>query len=225
MLIPKEAFQALRVASKESVGRHCLEGLQIERGKDGKPFVVATDGAMMLVASWTELDEAEFPAGDGGEPILDLKPHPGFSVTISALDAQEAPGLVPKRSNLPVSSFVALEEQDGRAEGSVRMAGTDLERVKRLGARAVEGKYPDWRSIVETAEKRQKSFKILLRADKLVELLRTIQAVLGKPKEPIVTMTIPAPDKDGLIQDAIRLEAKNGETETDGYLMPCAKEM
>jgi hypothetical protein len=117
-----------------------LGGVRLERDAEG-PVAVATDGRRLLVVRWPEDPGEDYPAGVG-----DTGHKPDFETIIPFKQWNEAAKLPPKRTPKPILSNVLVEEPS--ANGTVRMAATDLETVKEVRPRSLEGRYPRWRDVV-----------------------------------------------------------------------------
>jgi len=143
MLIPRKAFEAVRMASKDPT-RPILCGILVET--DG--CTVATNGAALVRFKPCWLDDAkEFPAVDGCNPvdeILSLRPFVMGSDSVAGLLKA-----IPKKSRvLPILGNIALDVEQTNANGNAVFAVTDLENPQVFKPRKVEGDFPTYQAVM-----------------------------------------------------------------------------
>jgi len=141
MLIPPR-IACLSKLCNPDVSRYALWGVQFSRDENCVPHAVVTDGRVLVATSWTEDDRDEYPVVEG----LNLEPKPGFETIIPKDQLVAAAKLPPKRSPRHVLTNIALDEQN--SNGTVPVVGYDLENVKRVDVKPVEGRFPRWRDIM-----------------------------------------------------------------------------
>ena len=165
MLIPSQIFPISKVCDVEST-RYALGGVHLERDAEG-PVAVATDGRRLIAVRWSEAAAGDYPGGVGDTAHVE-----NFETLIPAKSWNEAAKLPPKRTSKPILANVLVEETS--ANGTVRMAATDLETTKQITPRSLEGRFPRWR---DTMPKEQPG-SITVRLD--ATYLAEVCAVLAK---------------------------------------------
>jgi len=143
MLIPPRIACLSKLCDPDS-SRYALWGVQFSRDEHGTPRAVVTDGRVLVETTWTEDDRDEYPVIEG----LNLEPKPGFETIIPKDQLNAAAKLPPKRtlSNRIVLKNIALDEQN--ANGTIPVAGYDLENVKRMDIKPAEGRFPRWQDVM-----------------------------------------------------------------------------
>lgn len=141
MLIPPKVLKIASCCDKDSL-RYATAGVRLERDDAGVPYAVATDGRRLTRVTWTEDAGDEYP-GD-----FDQTHQPGFSTLLHMDDCKEAAKLPPRRTIKPILANVVVEEAS--ANGEVTYGATDLDRLRKVKAKSVEGKFPDWRAVTDS---------------------------------------------------------------------------
>lgn len=204
MLIPRQVFEAAKLAAKDQ-GRPVLQCVKFDRTREGKPRAVATDSKSMIIVEWAELAPEEFPANVGSTEHV-----PGFEALVPHGICKEAQKLVPSKSYIVATQNVLLEEEsrklgDGVAD-KVRLAGTDLETVRRLEPKKPEGNFPDWRHAIVKAP--DGSIRFTVSGERLSEMLDVLRSVVGERNDDEVVITVP-PQLGVPIY--VQAKAKNGD--------------
>lgn len=212
MLIPKQVFEVARVAApRGNWEKPELACVNFERDGEGKPLAVAVDGKQLLLVKWEEMPAEDYP-GDVGK----TEHVPGFSVMIHRDSCKEAAKLAPGKSALAATQVILLEE-DKPAEGKrTRLAGTDLETVRRLECRLPDASFPDWRRALERTYG-DGSISIKLSAARLACLLDAIEAVCGNRTEDEVDLTL---SPDAHVPIMLRAESQDRGVRATAVLMP-----
>ncbi len=137
MLIPQSAACVAAVAAKEAT-RYSFNAVCVER-KNGKPRCIATDGRRAMIAEWEEVDGDQFPAVFADNPKNTHDDTFTSLVPAKALpDAAKSIGKISRHK--PVLECIALDEPS--ANGKVRIATTDLERISSSEVATIEGNFP-----------------------------------------------------------------------------------
>lgn len=171
MLIPKSVLSVSDVASRDATRYH-LNCLRLRRDAHGAPRAEATDGKRAMSATWTELDNAEFPYV-GDRQVATTKPGFEFLLPLPAIPGVRE--LVGKKPVKPVLGMVAVDE--AAANGTARFVGTDLATTRELTAAGVDGQYPNLSVVTEF--KPDHAVSVCLDAKLLVDTLRTWMSVAG----------------------------------------------
>src|SRR5206468_3237806 len=125
-----EVFPISKICDCDT-SRYALGGVRLERDAEG-PVAVATDGKRLIAVRWSEAPGEDYPAGVGDTTHVD-----NFETIIPFKQWNEAAKLPPKRTPKPILTNVLLEETS--ANGTVRMAATDLETTKQVTPRSLVG--------------------------------------------------------------------------------------
>ncbi len=127
MQVPKSVFHLYRLANKEST-RYALGGVHFERGKDGNPYAVVSDGRSLLAVTWTE----DVPVAT--DHIDTVVP---YDVCVDATDdfySSYPPGAIELTQD-GENGKLGLQSQSGRV--SIRFDTQQL-----------EGRFPRWRDVI-----------------------------------------------------------------------------
>lgn len=164
MLIPKNVFPISAMCCTDS-SRYALGGVCLERDERG-PVATATDGKALISVRWDEPATGEFPANAG-----DDSRKAGFATIIPVKAWSEAAKSIPKKVTKSVLRNVLVEEPS--ANGTVRLATTDLESIKESKVKPCEGRFPKWRDAIPE-HKRSEVATIWVDAALLAETLSTL---------------------------------------------------
>jgi hypothetical protein len=187
MLIPRPVFN-LSKACDPSASRYALGGVQFSRSEAGNPVGVASDGRLLVAASW---DEA--PAGEYPKVACDPSPGPAaWAPIIPAAVCEKARKMapVPKRCPKPILRNVVVDEH---GEGKVHLAATNLESSESASTDTLDGKFPIWRDIFGYFHKGRQSVTVHVNPEYLLKVLSTMKAVLEDAANEFssVALTIP----------------------------------
>jgi hypothetical protein len=176
MKIPRSAFSAVKCAD-ESISRYALGGVKLERAGDGT-FAIATDGRRLLVLSWNDGCDNEAAAVD---TIL-----PASACKLLSDEKQ-------------LASREKEVELRGEVNGQARFGIANLE-ISELAVRPVEGKFPQWRECIPTAQDGDRHLRV--DAKYLREMLEVLEqfACFGDSRS--VVLTIPADHNKPLVVTA-----------------------
>lgn len=206
MLVPKSVCALSSIASCNST-RHSLSGVLLGRDAAGLPSAKAADRQRMFIAEWTDFDCADYP--DIG---LDIAPRPGFSAIVPAKPFGEAARLPTKRSVKPLLKKIAVGES---ADRLITLAATDLETVRRLDTKPVEGAFPEFADI-EREHDNRKVVKVLMNAAMLAETLKTLLATApGADADQVVEIEVPLAG-----HHPIKLTRKGKDVKARAYQCP-----
>ena len=139
MLISRNALQVAKAASTDAT-RYTLNGIKIEA--DGT--TVATDGNILVRYRPREMPSpTDYPVIPGCSPV-DAEPLVPFILsTKDALSVAKLPG----KTKLPILDFIALDTAKTNAGESACFAATDLQAVKMLAPKKIDGEFPDYDKI------------------------------------------------------------------------------
>jgi hypothetical protein len=217
MLVPKQVAALVKIAAKEAT-RYAFNGVYFERGKSGNPRAVVTDGRRALILEWEEADHAEFPPVD-----IDPRPAEGFKATIPTDDVERAAKSVSKRNCRPILDNFVIDEPN--ANGTVKLASTDLSRRNVFEATTVEGNFPPIDDVVpkpvvyDPAQHGAQQFthiRIGFNPMLLAELLKAMAAAACSEESKGVEFIVPIDPSRPLL---LRCETHEGRKAT-GILMP-----
>jgi hypothetical protein len=143
MLIPPRIACLSKLCDTEAT-RYALFGVQFSRDENSVPRAVVTNGRVLVETTWTEDGLCDYPPAAG----INVEPKPGFETIIPKDQLNAAAKLPPKRmpSNKAVLLNIALDEQN--ANGTIPVAGYDLENVKRMDIKPAEGRFPKWQDVM-----------------------------------------------------------------------------
>jgi hypothetical protein len=194
--LPATLGPLARVAADDQ-GRWSMNGVQVTDPGDGTFCCVGTDGRYLLVVRGIQVGDER---GHLGCP-------PDRSVNVPAVAWTEAFRKMPKLldpsswSKKPPMVQVALEGQKVRLSGHERSFTCD----------EIDGRFPDWKQVLP---KKPPSFSIAVDPEKLAELLKTVQGMIGESKK--VTLAF---WKDNEPMAVVARNPDNGLC-LDGILMP-----
>jgi DNA polymerase III sliding clamp (beta) subunit (PCNA family) len=219
MLVPSQIFPISKICDVEST-RYALNSVQLERDAQG-PVAIATDGRRLIAVRWNEASPDEFPKsiGNPAKPdewvaIGDASHVENFQVLITAKSWNEAAKLPPKKSAKAILSNVLVEEPS--ANGTVRMAATDLETIKQITPRSAEGRFPRWRDVMP--KEQSGSITVSLDAAKLAEVCAVLAKMVTDDSSRGVDITFTHEEKAVTITKTL-----NGVSAT-AVIMPLARE-
>jgi hypothetical protein len=159
---------------------------------------------VLATSTWIEDDWSEFP-GTTSAPV------PAFSTTIGIGDCETAQKLAPKKVLKPILLNVVMDELS--ANGTVKFAGTDLDRWNRMEAQSVEGTFPNYRCAMpkaaDLATSKAEGRTVKVSLEWMALAIQAMQKIHGK--DAMVDMAITTPDRpihflattDGIITEAI----------------------
>ncbi len=209
MLVPSQIFPISKVCDTETT-RYALGGVRLERDAEG-PVAIATDGRRLIFARWTEAAGEEYPAGIGDTAHVE-----NFGTLIPAKQWDEAGKMLPKSritSVKPILGNVLVEEPS--ANGTVRMAATDLETTKQVTPRSLEGHFPRWREVLP--QKQPGSITVTLDATYLAEVCTVLAKMVTSEESRGVDITFTHEEKAVTITKTL-----NGVSAT-AVIMPLAR--
>ena len=170
---------------------------------------MATDGRRLIAVRWIEDSGEDYPAGVGDTSHVE-----NFGTLIPVKSWNEAAKLPPKKSVKPILQNVLVEESS--ANGTVRMAATDLETTKQVTPRSLEGRFPRWRDVMPQPDKN--SITVTLDATYLAEVCAALAKMVTDDSSRGVDITFTHQDKAVLITKQL-----NGVSAT-AVIMPLARE-
>jgi DNA polymerase-3 subunit beta len=213
MLLPRNLSVIESHADADS-SRYALGGIRLERDAQGKPHAIATDGRRLIHVTWDETPDELVAIGD-------LRHVPGFE-TILPLGAISAADKAAKlkaavSSRFPVLNQVLLEEPS--ANGTVRIASTNMESTSTAELASVEGRFPKWRDVFPMA-KTCEQMTISLDPRYLAEMCKAVGALGTHDAKPGINITINT--GTGGHKKPILVSAVNHETgiAVEAILMP-----
>ena len=207
MLIPPRVFETANVASKDSA-RYQLTGIYLAR-EHGKPEAVATDGKKLMVTTWKEDDNEEFPASANACIV----PDDSFKAIIPTATCKRLAKWSGDKLK-PILCNVAIEETD---EPTLHATTTDLETVDKHSFKVIDGKYPDFSSLVHENDGDTVAFT---NVDNMIEALQALKKVLGKNR--VATMRLA---KDGQHPIAFSARSEDEMINSTVYVMPMVAEL
>lgn len=222
MLLPK-GITALRNVAHPEKTRYAMNGVLIERNKDGNVSAVATDGKALAFVSWHEDTSPEMRDvfGIPTEP----RTHAPFRVIVPADALKTAEKGIPSKkaivSRAPYSQNIAIEET---SEGdSFRLATHNGEGSTVAGIKPVDGYFPPYEEVLEASTRKAKAsgIRIALNVEILYRLatsLATAAESLGADidaREPVIVLEMSGP-ADAVV---VRLGA-GGSRNLYGVIMP-----
>ena len=224
MLIPKSVFSTVQAASKDP-SRYQLCGVYLERVADRKCRAVATDGKQLTEVTWNEEDDPEdHPHG--------TVPVEGFSAIVPSTDMKSLERMAPK-SPRPILENVALDEHPSMNGQPFHLpfVSTDLDATQKRDVRAVEGTYPDYKSVINVTAY-SGGFQIRFNPYILANQLLTVAKCAGMKKngngtvvlafrEPIRGDKHSQPERHPV---QIWAKSEDGQIEVTGLAMPLVAE-
>lgn len=169
MLVPAQVFEAANAASKDKE-RRALRLLHVERGEDGTPQVVASDGSSIVAAAWIEKDSGAWPeSAEGASGTVEM-----FSTNISRDLALRAAKSAPGHEELPIGDTWLLDEQQGTDNGQSVLHACDLVHAQKLVEQQNEIAFGlDWEAALPDMTGRD-AVRLLVNPGKLARLLDAV---------------------------------------------------
>lgn len=210
MLIPREVFDVLKVAARES-SRYAINGVLVERESDEQCNAVCTDGRRLLCLSWDDTEARhDYPCGDANSA-----PVEGFEWVINGGDWSEAKNLAPKNGGVkPVLQNVLLDEHH-KPNTELVFVGTDLSKRRTLEVTPADCHFPKYRDVIPEYDD-DDCVRIGVNPKLFAELLKVMADVATDEESKGVTLIVP---KDPARPIRIEAEAASGVKAT-GVLMP-----
>ena len=202
MLVPKHVFAVGKCAAKEQ-GRYAINGVLLKRDNEGKPHAVATDGKMLIAATWAEDKEDEFPeTGIQGKPIEN-----SMDVIVPLNSWNEMGRNVPKKS----TRRGLMNAQVRREGNNIYSAATNLEQTKNTHAREVPGVFPKYEQIIPRFEA---AAVVCVRAEYLAQIACAMAEAAGSEQEEVYIAIQQDPSRPLL------LASRSPNNKVVGVLMP-----
>lgn len=187
MLIPKRLESIAKIAATTEATRFTLTAVELCRLADGRATAAACDGHRLVIATWRDVDAIQYPTLLAGGRAID--PAPGQTAThlIPAAAFAAACKAAPKRHPKPVLENVVMEEST--ANGTVRLASTNLDTVSDVQARTIDGEFPDYRSMTDGlgVQRIVGHFNPRLLGETLLAMAKILETV--DDKSPMVTLS------------------------------------
>lgn len=184
MLIQKKLACISKIAAEDST-KHTINGVHVERLKNGSCVASVTDGRRLVQVKWED---------DGKSSVKRVK---GFSA------------IVPKQAwdiSLKLAlNHALLSEAPATAKcDNVQITTLDVGLSHTTSAPAIKGKFPDVSQVIPSYEIGVDASEIGVNLRLLAELLKVVAEVLGKPFR--MSLIVPTDPKRPLI-----IKGDNGE--------------
>lgn len=199
MLLDRLSLMAVEAASKDKV-RQQLCGLHIT-----KTETIATDGHRMIrVKHSKEWPVEDFPVIDG---VSAAKVEGFKGVTLPTETVQDIIKALPKKVTLPMLKCALMDES---ANGTAKIAVTDLDNPRVFNPRTMDGRYPDTDQVWP---KQEPKFRIALNADLLAGIFKVFkEANYGEVNGVVFEFSTPT--------QAVKLYPVTGDGRAEAILMP-----
>ncbi len=160
MLIPRTILDAVPICTEQTKLHNPLQGVRIERGRDGKCFAVATDGHRMLSVEWNDTEMWKHNSEIGG---IETDPISGFSAIVDAKACKAvAKSAKPtKRASAarPVLDWIAIEETEPPAPRTLQAGAYNGTDTAISAMPTLAGSFPRWRDIIPDYSEGQVSYE------------------------------------------------------------------
>ena len=200
MLIHKSAAAVVSHTARER-SQYALNAVCISRDGNGNPCAVASDGRRLIKVTWpdqpAETTASEYPAL---AVPFDHAHVEGFKVLIPPDALTAAAKATPKRPVRPILEGIVLEESS--ANGTVRIATTDLDTERDIKVRTIEGEYPDFEQVIPPPG----VFRIGVNPDFLIDACKALKTITSAHTQ-AVTFSFEASGPDR----AMTLSASSGD--------------
>lgn len=190
MLIPKNVSAVTNVASREG-SRSVLQGVFIERLRDGRCSAVSTNGKLLAQATWHDDQSRDsFPVDEG----VNSSPLRGFSAILPCQAIEMASKSVSRVPGKPALENIMIDEHN--ENGNVVLRSTDLSSWQRQETPTLKGEYPEYNKVGGLgADSAACEFRLSLSVLKLI--VKTMDAALkgGLDKNPTIIVRLNDPEK------------------------------
>lgn len=175
MLIPKNILASVASAAYPGDDRLQINGVYLERDKDGTPHATATTGKILVSVAWCEEAEEDYPGAIPGLEEGAMERVPGKARILSRADAMTLAKAAPAKPFRPVFGNIAIEEKHNDTMATV--VG-DLGAMSVRIVRPVDGTYPDYGCVFREDQRPVVSLKVdpVL----LMDALKALTTATGK---------------------------------------------
>jgi len=209
MLIPKQVFPIITVASREST-RYSIAGVQIRRKPGGQCEATATDGRRILTVQWDDTKaQTCYPKKSGNTP-----PAKTHDVTIPGETWRKAGRKVPDYADGTLN-YCVLDETT--PDDTIHMLATDHHATHEIEGKPEEKHFPTWEDAIPAYTIGKDAVEIGVNPALLGELLTTIARITTSEELKGIRLIVPNnPNKPILIT------ARNDHSgiEATGVMMP-----
>lgn len=143
MLIPQHIFAVSKICDS-SASRYVLGAVKLERDENGKPHAIATDGRVLIHATWNEDDHSQYPPG----VVETVEPKPGFECLVPEKQWNELLALAKKVGKCPKKILQNAVLDEVNCNGTVSVGATDIDTARTLKIRQPEGRFPRWTDVI-----------------------------------------------------------------------------
>lgn len=193
MLLPKSLATMSKVCGEDHT-KFPLDTIELSRDDKKNGLAVATDGKRFLIAKWKDMHHLEdYKEAGGADARTEMNPN--LNVLIPIKPWEEIFKAIPKKTEKPVLEHALVpENQTGKT--IALETREDDGTIRSIGAKRVEGKFPDWRASVPEYELKpsdtasSKAVRIRMDGEMLAELIKTVYLTAGKDN-PYVDIIIP----------------------------------
>ena len=206
MHLPRKVFSIVKVCDAESF-RYALGGIRLERGNDGNPVAVATDGKRLIATSWTE---------NGDDHPSSCAKVAGFETIVSGESVKQAVK-AHKMTKSEIakqpcrSGYIVTEDSpDGLTSSIIAEAGVSKTVIDRA---TIDGKFPKWRDVIKDHGQG------LCKLD--AKLLSETIAVVGAMGDGTVILSMNVENPE---DSAINITSIDSDQKTVGVVMPLSGE-
>ena len=193
MLLPR-SLSAISKMCGDNATKFPLDSVQLSRDAKGNALAVATDGKRFIITKWKDSAHSlDYKEQSGGEAKTDHKAD--FKVLIPVKPWEEIFKAIPKKTEKAVLEH-ALVPEDQSGKNIVMETREEDGTTRSIGAKRVEGQFPNWRESVPEYELRpsdptsNKAVRIRMDAEMLAELIKTVYVTSGKDN-PYVDLIVP----------------------------------
>ena len=202
MHVPRKVFSIVKV-SDPSQCRYALGGIKLERGNDGNPVAVATDGKRLIATSWQE---------NGDDHPSSCAKVAGFETIVSS-EAVKSAAKSHKMTKSEIakqpcrSGYIVTEDApDGLTSSIIAEYGVSKTVIDHA---TIDGKFPKWRECI----KNHGQGIVKLDAKLFAETI----AVVGSMGDGTVILSL---DSESPEDSAINITSIDGDQKTVGVVMP-----
>jgi hypothetical protein len=193
MLLPKTLASIAKICGEDR-SKFPLDTVELSRDSKGNALATVTDGKRFLIAKWKDVAHSlDYKEQSGGEAKTEAKPD--FNVLIPVKPWEEIFKAIPKKCEKPALEH-ALVPEDQSGKNIAMETREDDGTTRSIGAKRVEGQFPNWRSSVPEYELKptdsssNKAVRIRVDAELLSELVKTVYVTAGKDN-PYIDLIVP----------------------------------